>query len=65
VRGRPPADVAALAHAVALLSRFGSANAHRLRGVEINPLLVRPRGHGCVMLDALLSFRADGEIAAC
>jgi acyl-CoA synthetase (NDP forming) len=65
VRGRPPADVAALAHAVALLSRFGSANVHRLRGVEINPLLVRPRGHGCVMLDALLSFRADAEIAAC
>jgi hypothetical protein len=65
VRGRPPADVAALARAVALLSRFGSANAHRLRGVEINPLLVRPRGQGCVMLDALLSFRADGEIAAC
>ena len=59
VRGHPPADVAALAKAVALLSRFGAANADRLQGVEINPLLVRPQGHGCVMLDALLSFRRD------
>jgi acyl-CoA synthetase (NDP forming) len=65
VRGRPPSDLAALAQAVALLSQFGSANIGRLQGVEINPLLVRPRGHGCVMLDALLSFRGDGGIAAC
>jgi acyl-CoA synthetase (NDP forming) len=64
-RGRPPSDVAALAKAVALLSRFGVANADRLQGVEINPLLVRPRGHGCVVLDALLSFRrGGGELAA-
>jgi hypothetical protein len=65
VRGRPPSDIDALARSVALLSRFGLANAGRLRGVEINPLLVRPEGLGCVMLDALLSFRPNSERASC
>jgi acetate---CoA ligase (ADP-forming) len=65
VRGRPPADIDALAKSVALLSRFGLANAGRLHSVEINPLVVRPRGLGCVMLDALLSFRPDLGRAAC
>jgi acyl-CoA synthetase (NDP forming) len=65
VRGRPPADIDALAKSVALLSRFGLANASRLRSVEINPLLVRPQGLGCVMLDALLSFHPDRGRPAC
>ncbi|MDB6092184.1 MAG: acetate--CoA ligase family protein [Gammaproteobacteria bacterium] len=56
LRGRPPADLPALANSLALLSHFGWTNAERLRSAEINPLLVRPLGKGCVALDALLTF---------
>jgi len=59
VRGRPPSDIDALANAVVLLARFGAANSNRLQSVEVNPLVVRPRDLGCVMLDALLTFRRD------
>jgi acyl-CoA synthetase (NDP forming) len=43
-RGRPKADVAALARAVAALSRFGAAAGTRLLSAEINPLMVLPEG---------------------
>lgn len=56
VRGRPPCDVDALCRAIAVLSRFGAANAGRYAGIEINPLLVGPAGRGCVMLDALVTL---------
>jgi acyl-CoA synthetase (NDP forming) len=65
VRGRPPSDIDALANAVALLSRFGAANLGRLQSAEVNPLVVRPRGKGCVMLDALLTLRRDVETQEC
>lgn len=42
-RGRPKADVAALARALAAMSRFGAA-APTLLSAEINPLLVLPDG---------------------
>jgi acyl-CoA synthetase (NDP forming) len=42
-RGRPKADLAALARAVVALSRFGAA-APRLLSAEVNPLLVLPDG---------------------
>lgn len=43
-RGRPKADVAALAQALAALSTFAAAAGPRLRGVDVNPLLVLPEG---------------------
>jgi acyl-CoA synthetase (NDP forming) len=42
-RGRPKADLAALARAVAAMSRFGAA-APTLLSAEVNPLLVLPDG---------------------
>jgi acyl-CoA synthetase (NDP forming) len=56
-RGRPPADVAALARAIAGLSRFAVATADRIASVDVNPLLVRPAGQGVVALDAVLVAR--------
>ena len=53
-RGRPPADVAGLAEAIAALSRLGAANPNTLEGIEVNPLLVRNEGEGVVVLDALV-----------
>ncbi|MFL1463864.1 acetate--CoA ligase family protein [Roseococcus sp. DSY-14] len=43
-RGRPRADVAAVARALAALSRFGAAAGPRLLSAEVNPLLARADG---------------------
>lgn len=56
-RGRPPADVEALAQALSDLSRFAAAHADRLESLDINPFLVRPRGEGAIALDAVLVTR--------
>jgi acyl-CoA synthetase (NDP forming) len=53
-RGRPRADLAAAARAVAALSRFAAAHADTIGEIDINPLLLRPEGQGAVALDALL-----------
>jgi acyl-CoA synthetase (NDP forming) len=49
VRGRPPLDISAAAHAAAALSRFAAAHPE-ITEVEVNPLLVR--SEGVVGLDA-------------
>jgi len=53
-RGKPPADIDALAEVLSRLSRFAAAQAGRFTSIEINPLLVRQRGTGVVALDALI-----------
>jgi acyl-CoA synthetase (NDP forming) len=53
-RGRPPADVEALAEALARLSQLAAAWRGGFTSIEINPLLVRPRGLGVAALDALI-----------
>jgi acetate---CoA ligase (ADP-forming) len=53
-RGGPPADVEALAEALARLSQAAASWRGRFTSIEINPLLVRPRGAGVVALDALI-----------
>lgn len=53
-RGRPRADIDAVADAVAALSRFAAANAQVVSQIDINPLLVRAEGQGAVALDALI-----------
>jgi acyl-CoA synthetase (NDP forming) len=53
-RGRPPADLAALARALAQLSRFAAAQGPALRSLDINPFLVLPEGRGALALDAVI-----------
>jgi len=53
-RGKPPCDVEAAAAALAELSRFITAHAAEYREIDINPLMVRGRGHGVVAVDALI-----------
>lgn len=55
-RGRPKADVAAAARAIAALSRFAMAAGPRLRSAEVNPLLVLPEGEGAVAADAVIEL---------
>ena len=57
-RGKPKADVAALARAIAAVSRLAAANADRLQTLEINPILVMPEGQGVIALDAVIETRA-------
>jgi acyl-CoA synthetase (NDP forming) len=56
-RGRPPADIDAVARALAALSRFIDENASTYAEIDINPLIVRPEGQGAVAVDALLVAR--------
>ena len=58
MRGAPAADVDALAHAIAALSRFAAAHADRLESLDLNPFVVLPRGAGALALDAVLITRA-------
>ena len=55
-RGRPAADLDALADALVKLSRFAHDNSATIESVEINPLLARP--DGVLALDALVIPRA-------
>jgi acetyltransferase len=58
VRGRPAADRQALVDCLVRLVRFGEQLGDRLESVDLNPLLVRPRGQGVVALDALVVLRS-------
>ena len=53
-RGREPADIEALCEALAALSRFACAHRGRFSSVDINPLMVMPRGNGVYALDVLI-----------
>ncbi len=53
-RGRPRADLAAAASAIAALSRFAAAHTGQVAEIDINPLLLLPEGQGAVALDALI-----------
>lgn len=54
VRGAGPFDTEAAAHAIAAFSRFAHAMRGVLAAVEVNPLIVLPRGQGAVGVDAVL-----------
>lgn len=53
LRGADPSDVDALADAISVLSRV-ALTWDDVQSVEINPLLVLPKGQGVVALDALV-----------
>lgn len=59
-RGRPPADVGALADLLVRVSDFALAADDSLDSLDINPVLVRPQGHGVVALDGLVIGRRPG-----
>ena len=58
-RNLPRGDLAALAHAVAAVSRLAGLAA--VAEAEINPLIVLPEGQGVVMADALIAAAPAGE----
>jgi acyl-CoA synthetase (NDP forming) len=56
-RGRPAADIDALAKALVSLSQFAAAAGDRLDSIDLNPFVVLPKGKGAVALDAVLTAK--------
>jgi hypothetical protein len=55
-RGKPAGDIEALARVLVCVSELAWRLRERLEEMDINPLLVRPRGRGVVAADALFRF---------
>jgi acetate---CoA ligase (ADP-forming) len=53
-RGRPPGDVASLTSALETIGDFAWAERESLAELDVNPIVVRERGAGCVVVDALI-----------
>lgn len=58
LRGRPAADVDALAIAISNLSMLAVDHADRISEIDVNPIFVRPTGHGIMAADALIVLKA-------
>jgi acetyltransferase len=52
-RGSPPADVNALEKALLNVSQLAMATKDQIKEIDINPLLVMPKGQGVRAIDAL------------
>ena len=57
VRGRPPSDVDALADVLVRVSQLAWQERGRIAEIDINPLMVQPKGLGVVAADALVVLR--------
>ncbi len=53
-RGRPKADVHALAQMLSRLSAFAAAAGPRLQSIDLNPVFAMPEGHGAFAVDAVI-----------
>ena len=56
VRGRPAADIAALADMLARLSAFAASAGPRLLSAELNPVFAMPAGQGAFAADAVIEL---------
>jgi acyl-CoA synthetase (NDP forming) len=57
VRGERPADKAALAELIVVLSRFAADHADLIAEIDLNPVIVHPEGEGLTVVDALIVKR--------
>ena len=62
-RGAPPADRAALVDVMVRLSRFAWAHGQEITEIDLNPVMVLPRGKGVRIVDALIVPRSRGRAA--
>lgn len=58
-RGQTPGDRAAVIDAVLAVVRFAEDHRDSLIELDVNPLLVRPEGHGAIAADALIRLADD------
>jgi acetate---CoA ligase (ADP-forming) len=57
-RGRPPADMPALGRCLDAIADFAWAERDAIAEIDVNPIMVRAQGEGCVVVDALIVPRA-------
>jgi succinyl-CoA synthetase beta subunit len=57
IRGRPAADLEAVAQALCVIGQLASALQNQVAELEINPLFVLPEGSGVIVGDALAALR--------
>jgi acetyl-CoA synthetase len=53
-RGQPAGDVEALIDAILAIGRYAAANRDVLVELDVNPIIVRPRGAGAIAVDVLI-----------
>ena len=53
-RGRPARDAAALVRCLEAIGDFAWAERDAIAEIDVNPIMVRARGEGCVVVDALI-----------
>jgi acetate---CoA ligase (ADP-forming) len=58
-RGRPAGDVPALVATALACAQYAQANLHSLLELDVNPVIVRPAGHGAVAADVLNRMRGE------
>ncbi len=56
-RGRPVADIKALAEMLSQLSAFAVAAGPRLQSIDLNPVLAMPQGQGVYAVDAVIEVK--------
>lgn len=57
-RGKPPADVKALASMLSRLSMFAHQAGPRLQSIDLNPVIALPQGRGAYAVDAVIELAA-------
>ncbi|HUO81133.1 MAG TPA: acetate--CoA ligase family protein [Steroidobacteraceae bacterium] len=58
-RGQPPGDVEALVAAVLAVARYAESELESLAELDVNPIIVRPSGHGVVAVDVLIRLTEE------
>jgi acetyl-CoA synthetase len=53
-RGKPAGDVEALIDAILAIGRYATENRDTLAELDVNPIIVRPRGAGVIAVDVLI-----------
>jgi acyl-CoA synthetase (NDP forming) len=53
-RGKPAGDVSALIESILGIARYAGAHLDTLVELDVNPIIVRPKGHGVVAVDAMI-----------
>ena len=64
-RGGPPLDVEALAEALAAVAKLAVDHRETLAEMDINPLIVYPRGEGVTAVDGLIIMKEASQKEVC